>query len=129
MSQENADGKTPQKQTRSAWFRFWRIVAIVFVLHLFPVIYVLGVCIAFPEGVMGWFLFLMIDFPLGWLFLPAMGLLDLCTPLEKVWFEVENIVFPAVFFQIVGTINWVIIVLCLRVVGSVIVRTLFSRNL
>ena len=122
MSQENADGKTPQKQTQGAWFRFWRIAAIVFVIHLIPVIYILGVCIASSEGVMGWLLFLMIDFPLGWLFLPAMALLDLCTPLE-VWFEVKNIVFPAVFFQIVGTINWVIIVLFLRWLA----RLLFGR--
>jgi hypothetical protein len=126
MSQENADGKTPQKQTQGAWFRFWRITAIVFVLHLIPVSFGLWSVMTVQESVLLWLLFFAIDFPLGFLFIPVDFLL-----FEH--FSVRSVIvpdhilrfsfFPAVFFQIVGTINWVIIILFLRWLA----RLLFGR--
>jgi len=46
------------------------IFFIVFFIHLIPVIYIATVAFHYPEGAMGWFLFLLIDFPLSWLFIP-----------------------------------------------------------
>ena len=119
MEQENADGKIegkPQKQPQSTWFQFWKLVTIVFVFHLIPVGYIFWASMTFDEGVMGWLLFLIIDFPLGWLIVPVESMLFEYLSVRSA--VVPDILqwtfFPAIFFQIVGTINWVIFVLCLR---------------
>jgi len=127
MSQENTDEKMPQKQVRGALFRLCRLVAIVFVFHLIPVSLVFWSVMTVQESVLLWLLFFMIDFPLGFLFIPVDFLL-----FEH--FSVRSVIvpdhilrfsfFPAIFFQIVGTINWVIIVLFLRWLA----RLLFSPH-
>ena len=129
MEQENADGKIegkPQTRTRRTWVQFWKLVAICFVIHLIPVLFVLFSIARTGEAVMLWLLFLFIDFPLAWLYIPVTLFVE---PLFRpdiircptFW----NVTFPAIFFQIVGTINWVIIVLFLRW----LVRPLFSKSL
>ena len=111
----------PQRQTKRAWYQFLKLATIIFVLHLIPVIYILCLCMQYSEAVMGWYLFLMIDFPLGWLWFPVDGLLNVSgffTWLEKVMdmdvMDIYILFFLPVFFQIIGTINWVIIVFVLR---------------
>jgi hypothetical protein len=63
----------------------------------------------------------LIDFPLGYLLGPAHALLENFGFFD--WFGenrqvIRNVLFPALFFQIVGTIQWTIIVLVLRWVVS-----------
>jgi len=132
MEQETADDKREQslqQRARMTRGQFWRLVAIVFVLHLIPVIGVLWGCMVENEAVMLWLLFFFLDFPLGFLYLVGAWMAD---PVF-VWLGADrsmmnNVVFPAIFFQIVGTINWVIIVLFLRWLSRLWFRPLCNQK-
>ena len=109
------------------WFQFWKLVAIVFVLHLIPVSYAFCLCMTYSEAVMGWILFIIIDFPLGLLIVPVDSLLFEYLSVRSAVVPdhiLRWVFFPAVFFQIVGTINWVIIVLCLRWLARLLFRAI-----
>jgi hypothetical protein len=116
MQQENADEKS-EKTPQNTRLQFWKLVAIVFVIHSIPVSLVLWACMIEGEAVMLWFLFFLIDFPLGWLLVPMFALFEYLSIRSAIGIPAPmflNVVFPAIFFQIIGTINWVIIILSLR---------------
>lgn len=93
-----------------------RTILIVFLLHLVPVTWIFVLTCLNSECVMGWILFLLIDFPLGWLLIWGEPIYSLISD-DYFWrFQV----FPALFCQIVGTLNWVLIICFFRKVRKFI---------
>jgi len=78
-----------------------RVAGIVFIIHL------LLTCICFviatsKEGALVWILFLVVDFPLSWLYFPVEPIVHWISD----WTFWRFVLAPAMFFQIVGTVNW-----------------------
>ena len=87
----------------------FRIFCLVFALHLIPIGYVIFVSLQSPEGMMAWLLFLLLDFPLGSIYILIEPVIEL-----NFW---KYLIFLAVFFQIVGSFNWFLIVVLVRWIG------------
>jgi len=85
---------------------FW----IIFAVHLIPVIWV-SYCVArYPESSLLWLIFTLLDFPLGWLFYFAYDFIHWVSE-SDFW---RFVLWPALFFQIIGTVNWLLIYLVAR---------------
>ena len=93
---------------------FYSILWVVFLIHLIPVGCVFCLTHFYPEAVMCWLIFLLLDFPLSWLFFTIEPVVRWVSD-SQYW---ANLLAPAIFFQVVGCINWLIIYLivtgCLR---------------
>jgi len=85
----------------------YKIFWIFFLIHLLPVMYALFVISQSKEGVMVWLLFLLLDFPLSWLFFMVNPVIHWVSE-SGFW---RFVLAPAIFFQIVGTVNWMLIYL------------------
>ena len=99
--------------------KFWRVFSIIFVVHLIPVLYIVFCCFYSDEGEMGWLFFPILDFPSSLLY----GMVE---PWIFKFFNdtfIRFILFPAIFFQIIGVINWVAIVYIVKFIRLV------SRNI
>ena len=99
------------------------IVLGIFVLHLIPVLLIGTLVVmnylvygAKSEGDLAWLVFHIIDFPFIWFAsssMPAVETLwqSLATPFSNACLNYywDYVVLPAVFFQIIGWINWCIV--------------------
>jgi len=81
-----------------------KIFFIVFIVHLIPVVYIFFVSLQSGGGI-AWMLFVFIDFPASLLYYFTKPLIG---PLDSVW---QLAVAHAIFFQVVGSINWLLIYL------------------
>jgi hypothetical protein len=84
-----------------------KVFCVVFTIHLIPIVYIFFVSLQ-PEGGMAWMLFAILDFPASLLYYFAEPLVG---QLDSVW---QLAVAHAIFFQIVGSINWLLIYLAVK---------------
>ncbi len=101
-----------------------KIACFVFFIHLAMVSYIIFVVSASPEGCMGWLVFLFVDFPLAWLYVPVAPIVDMISDsfFWRFYFA------PAVFFQVIGCMNWLMICLAIRFIYRIGIRHYRSDN-
>ena len=85
-------------------------------LHFFSVVIAAAFIATSTDknAVMLWLYYLIIDFPIAFLLVPASYLMDLINPISpidalgnySVYRDIDNFWFPAVFIGIVGTVWW-----------------------
>lgn len=100
--------------------RNMKTMAVIFLLHLIPVLVCCVIVVmsydpnpyAQNESHLGWYMFFVIDFPLGLLFHPIGILLSVLfhvlSPLTNNYYW-DCVILPACLFQILGWLNWTMI--------------------
>jgi hypothetical protein len=87
-----------------------RAVCIIFFIHLILVAFVARYVYAYSEASTLWLIFLLLDFPLSWLILIVHPFID---QISDCYFWRTTFAL-AIFFQTIGTINWLVIYMLVR---------------
>jgi len=100
--------------------RLLKIFGIIFAIHLIPLTFVFWLVWNFTEAGTAWVLFLLLDFPLSWFYFPVAPIVDQITE-GWFWRELWRLhLAPAIFFQVVGCINWLLIYLFVSKIWAII---------
>lgn len=97
--------------------KFAMTLEIVFIVHLIPVLFIATSVSHYGEAE-AWWLFMGIDFPCSLLVYIACAICDMSS--QNVFWRL--IVYPAVFFQIIGVLNWMLIIYGVRTVIGLLTK-------
>jgi hypothetical protein len=97
--------------------QLFKAFCIIFVLHLIPILYVVWLAANYSEAGNAWLLFLILDFPLSWLFIPIEPLIHVHSIRYDLW---NLLLAPALIFQFLGCIHWLLIYMLVRFVLDII---------